>query len=79
MSNWIKTKDRLPELGKMVILFPCDIFENFAVRNNEVCQGFMYKRNKSGELKFKTFALNTIKSKITHWIPLPNKPEVEKL
>ena len=66
---WISVEDRLPELtdpATPVLL---------ATKNGMQYVGFYFKGKRTNELD--GFYSNCIKVNATHWMPLPNPPEVE--
>jgi hypothetical protein len=74
MSEWISVKDRLPESGERVIVFVPDY--------KEVCCDYVYAR-KYADIKGNDFfrPFNSGYSCIrtaTHWMPLPEPPEVDE-
>ena len=63
-AGWISVKDRLPEVGKVVLAF--------GTRSATTCQ-FQGITNKNNLWWWKG---HTIK-KVTHWMPLPEPPKEE--
>lgn len=72
--SWIPVEERLPEKKRMCLLFtPCDGF---------MCVGF-YAGNDNWEKRDKWEIITAMRStkmltkKVTHWMPLPEPPEVK--
>lgn len=63
LNEWISVKDRLPRCGDRVIMTD-GVF---------VCEAFL---SISG--KWKRNGIDWIESEITHWMPMPEPPEMEK-
>lgn len=62
MSEWISVKDRLPNKGEVVLCF----FKYEPESPNVVCENLYYGS--------KIFMSDS--EKVTHWMPLPEPPEV---
>ena len=72
MSEWISVKDRLPKYGKRVLTYTpgmanqitVDAYDRYYVDvDDEWYEGWRYRGNHA-------------KNNITHWMPLPEPPEV---
>lgn len=78
MSEWISVKERLPELGEMVMLFIPQLEDGDWIRtgymDSECADGV-----EDGPPFFFPLGHNSFFSaeQVTHWMPLPDKPEVE--
>lgn len=74
MSEWINVKDRLPEPFVSVLIFvpsePSPIFEAYYVSKG-VFNAANIMRGNYGRLK--------VGDVVTHWMPMPDPPEVELL
>lgn len=71
--EWISVKDRLPEDYEKVIAY-CN-------KTNKYFVGFARKSSYSGDtywlLVGASGAVYYVKSKVTHWMPLPEPPKEE--
>lgn len=65
MSNWISVKDRLPEIGKLVLTLD---------RWGHIHDRALYRFN-SGFMCFQPDGLIPDRHGVTHWMPLPKPPE----
>jgi hypothetical protein len=76
VGGWVSVKDRLPENEKIVIGYtPCDGY---------MFIGF-YRTNKFSTYEWSEWCIITsmrstkkITKKVTHWMPLPPRPEVSE-
>lgn len=65
MNEWIKVKDRFPPVGEYILVFDGQEVYEAKLRGG----GFM-ESDRFG------FDLNDLEnSEITHWMPLPEKPD----
>ncbi|MCD7802026.1 MAG: DUF551 domain-containing protein [Clostridiales bacterium] len=64
MTDWISVKDRLPEVGKNVIICRPDVPGKYIVE-----QGYLRSNG-----WWKVYGTNV--KRVTYWMPLPEPPEV---
>ena len=68
MSEWISVKDRLPEFGENVLTYSPE--EKVSPK---YCNAYI---GENGEWIERSFFERPL-GKVTHWMPLPEPPEVE--
>jgi len=69
MSEWVSVKDRLPEIGKLVLCTFCGI----------VSYGYyLGDRWQVNDEPDYSMVKTDIISFVTHWMPLPTPPEEDK-
>ena len=68
-NEWISVKDRLPELGKPVLVF--DRYEGRRT-NGSIRQ---VRRNKNSQDNFSMDPDYKLEPRYTHWMPMPKPPE----
>lgn len=64
-SEWISVEERLPEVNKNVLVF----FPGIEGNKPHIYVSFLLPR--------KEFVLETVHGPVTHWMPLPEPPEVK--
>lgn len=65
MNDWISVKDRLPEVGEHVLVFS----PITGIKND-----FIYRALEENDAAEDMFFRS---GRVTHWMPLPQKPESE--
>lgn len=65
-SKWINVKEQLPEENKLIIIFDEGFGINIAFRR---FSSIHYEWSSMWDENYQFF------SEVTHWMPLPNKPE----
>lgn len=68
MPEWISVDDKLPELGKEVLAYCAGRFMEVARLDF-----------KDGEKRFLCMWDSTALYRVTHWMPLPEPPQEERL
>lgn len=68
MSNWISVKDKLPEVNELVL---CHI--HYGCGSTDVATGSIWEE---GGKFFLTFDQDGYGDIVTHWMPLPNIPDL---
>jgi uncharacterized protein DUF551 len=66
--KWISISDKLPEVGKLILVFD-DLEKEIRFQLMEADNQFYYYNYSFGE----EYAYEP--GRITHWMPLPNQPE----
>jgi hypothetical protein len=70
MNNWISVKDRLPEEKEAVLV----------TDGTDMSVGCLYHKQFEPENVIPTYDMSCVEfdlGNITHWMPLPEPPEVE--
>lgn len=68
MSEWVSVKDRLPDTFDEVLVYSNDCFISIAWRETE--------KRKNGIVGWHWNSYPEIFGCVTHWMPLPNPPEM---
>lgn len=72
-SQWIPVKEKFPEIGKDVIIHCID--RDF-VNDNPVITGYVYRISDDIHWWCSIHAHEDEDLTITHWMPLPEKPQI---
>lgn len=72
MTEWISVNDKLPACGELVLVSSMDLLTNkhgwfYLARYTDYFDGIKFSEKR-------WFTENSLLGRVTHWMPLPSKP-----
>ena len=77
-QRWIPVSERLPELGKVVVVHDANDIPYFTRQDLTYAVAVLIEKNNVKMFGFIEEFSVWYSSDVTHWMPLPEKPEVQE-
>jgi hypothetical protein len=71
ISAWVSVKDRLPKCGELVLIYVANLNKGKGAYTFDKC------RKVDGKKDWEFYNRHNANFDVTHWMPLPQKPESE--